>query len=86
MISKRTKEALAAAKRRGVKLGNPNSEAHLRDYDHERGVEAIKANADSRAEGLRATVDGIPESGVTTFAEIAKDFYAQMIKTPRGGK
>ena len=86
MISKRTKEALAAAKRRGVKLGCPNGAVHLREYGHERGVEAIKANADSRAEELRTTVEEIQESGVTSFAGIAKELNAQMIKTARGGK
>lgn len=88
MISKRTKEALAAAKRRdpNLKLGNPNGARHLRKYGNALGVEAIKANANERAESLRATVQGIQEAEITSFAGIAKELNAQKIKTARGGQ
>ncbi|MEZ7195565.1 recombinase family protein [Pseudodesulfovibrio karagichevae] len=86
MISKRTREALAAAKARGVKLGCPNGAAHLRHYGNELGVRAIKENADARAESLRATVEDIQRNGVVSFTGIAKELNSQKIKTARGGK
>jgi DNA invertase Pin-like site-specific DNA recombinase len=86
MISKRTKEALAAAKARGVKLGCPNGAAHLRQYGNELGVKAIKANADALAESLRATVEDIQLNVAVSFAGIAKELNTQKIKTARGGK
>ncbi len=46
MISKRTKEALAAKKANGVKLGNPHAAETLREFNH-LGAEKRKANADS---------------------------------------
>lgn len=86
MISRRTREALAAAKARGQKLGCPNGAKHLRRFGNELGVKAIKSNADARAEGLRATVQDIQRGGVISLAGIAQELNAQQIKTARGGK
>jgi DNA invertase Pin-like site-specific DNA recombinase len=57
LISRRTKEALQAAKARGVKLGCPNGAKHLRN--NRSGVEALQRGADERAKALEATIDAI---------------------------
>src|SRR5882724_2355990 len=58
LISERTKAALAAAKARGVKLGNPNGARALRGKQtgNSEAVAVIKANAQGSAENLRAIV------------------------------
>ena len=85
-ISTRTKEALQAAKARGVKLGCPNGAAHLRRYGNALGVEASKRNADERAKGLAATMDAIKATGVTSANGIAAELNRAEIATPRGGR
>ncbi len=85
-ISRRTKEALAAAKARGVKLGCPNGAAHLRKYGNAAGVDAIKAKADEHAEALRETVAEIRAAGITSSNGIAGELNRRHIATPRGGK
>jgi DNA invertase Pin-like site-specific DNA recombinase len=72
MISDRTMAALAAAKARGVRLGN-----------HARAT-ANRAQADAFAETLREVVTPLAFASRTTSA-IAKALNARSIKTPRGG-
>ena len=85
MISERTKAALAAAKARGVKLGNPNGVAALRADAATRwkGVEVRQAKADAFAERLRPVLDGMAAmSANATAAELDRLGYA----TARGVK
>lgn len=85
-ISRRTKEALAAAKARGVKLGCPNGAAHLRKYGNEAGVAAIRDKANKDAEALRAILDEIRTMGITSSNGIAEELNRRHIATPRGGR
>ena len=64
-ISENTKTALAAAKARGVKLGNPNGARALRgkQVGNADAVAKIKENATQRAADLQGIVDEIRRSG-----------------------
>ncbi len=86
-ISRRTKEALRAAKARGQRLGNPNGAAALRRAAKGNGasVQAIKEGADEFAEALRGTVAGLKARGVSTLKGLAAELNAAHIRTPRGG-
>lgn len=87
-ISERTKAALAAAKARGVTLGNPNGAAALRRAGKGNGasVAAIKGNAADFAEGLRETVGAIKATGITSLGGIAAELNNRHMRTPRGGQ
>lgn len=86
--SKRTKEALAAAKARGVKLGNPNGAAPLRraGKGNKAGVKAIVGNADQHAANLKPVIDGFRSEGITSLGSIADALNDRGMLTPRGGK
>jgi DNA invertase Pin-like site-specific DNA recombinase len=58
LISERTKAALAAAKRRGKRLGNPNLPKAAK-----RGVAALKANARRFAANVRPIIEEIMRAG-----------------------
>jgi DNA invertase Pin-like site-specific DNA recombinase len=87
LISERTKAALAAAKARGVKLGNPNGARALRgkQVGNKQAVAAVKANAQHRAANLQNIVDDLRAQGVTSVRNIAAELNERGILTPRGG-
>ena len=84
-ISRRTKEALKAAKARGQKLGNPNGARALLRAGRDRGaaVAAIKAQADRHAENLRSIVAGLRDDGIVGPAALARALNEQGMLTPR---
>ena len=86
-ISKRTKEALRAAKARGQKLGNPNGAAALRraGKGNAEAVAAVRRLAADHAERLRPVVDSLMAEGATTLGGIAKALNERGMLTPRGG-
>ena len=86
-VSRRTKEALAVAKARGVKLGNPNGAAALR-RGGKGGVAlraTVSANADGFAADLTAVVEDIRAEGHTSLRTIAAELTARGIRTRQGG-
>ena len=87
-ISERTKAALAAAKARGTKLGNPNGAAPLRraGKGNSASIAAIRSRADEFAESLRGSLEGIRREGVSSLSGIAAELNKRHLKTPRGGK
>ena len=84
-ISKRTKEALAAAKARGVKLGGPNKGANLRGLGNDAAVKARQVKADNRASKVSSIIREVQEEGITSFGAIAKALNMRGIESPRGG-
>ncbi len=87
-ISRRTKEALAVAKARGVKLGNPNGAESLRRAG-KGGVAlraAVSANAAAFAQDLLPVLADIRTAGHTSLRSIAAELTARGIRTRRGGR
>ena len=78
MISKRTKEALAAAKRRGAKLGNPSPTSSLH-----RGRVTAEANLEAYRARIAALVVELRSEGWSLRA-IAVELNHRSIKTARG--
>ena len=88
LISERTKAALAAAKARGVKLGNPNGARALRGKQtgNKEAVEAVQRRAQEHASNLRTIVEDIRAQGITSIRKIAEELNSRAILAPRGGE
>lgn len=97
LIGERTKNALAAARKRIEKtgqrgrpdikrLGNPNGARALKgtQVGNAQAVARIKQNAAQRAADLKAIVDDIKQSRITTVRGIAEEMQVRGIRAPRG--
>jgi DNA invertase Pin-like site-specific DNA recombinase len=85
-ISQRTKDGLAEAKKRGVRLGNPNGAAPLRraGKGNVAAVAALRAQADAHARDLEPIVADIVKAGTTSHRGIAAELNEREIPSPRG--
>ena len=80
LISQRTREALKAAKARGVVLGNPKLGETLA-----KAVASNKAEADRFAANVRPVIEQIRAAGATSLRAIARALEARGVPTARGG-
>jgi DNA invertase Pin-like site-specific DNA recombinase len=81
LISTRTRQALAAAKARGVSLGNPK--LHMARSG---AVEAVKTEADRYAANVLPIIREAQRAGATTLRQIAEALNARGVATARGGQ
>ena len=79
-ISTRTKDALAAAKIRGVKLGSPVIEKARAS-----SIATNQANADAHAARVLPVIEAIQKTGAVSLRAIAAELTARKVKTARGG-
>ena len=82
-ISERTKAALAAAKARGVKLGNPHGPKPFTKEIQRQGVAALREQADARAQQLG---DIFAEYAGVSANAAAKALNERRLPSGRGGK
>ena len=80
-ISTRTRQALSAAKARGVTLGNPRLHEARKN-----AVGAVKAEADRYEANVLPIIREAQRAGARTLREIADALNARGVATARGGQ
>ena len=80
LISARTRDALAAAKARGVKLGSPAIEKARAS-----SIATNQANADAHAARVLPVIEAIRKTGAASLRAIAAELTARKVETARGG-
>jgi DNA invertase Pin-like site-specific DNA recombinase len=85
MISQRVRVALAAAKARGTKLGNPQG-AKAFGSSYKVGAEKARQAACQRASDLAPVVQEIMAQGYTSLRQIGFQLDLRDLPAPRGGK
>jgi DNA invertase Pin-like site-specific DNA recombinase len=83
LISERTKAGLAAAKARGVRLGNPNLRRNGAKYAALGGAASAQL-ARSRANDLRPLYEAAKASGAGTYQQVADYLNKIGVTTLRG--
>ncbi len=87
LVSVRTRDALKAAKARGVRLGTPaNLTDDARRMGAVAGVKVRQAVAEQRAADLAPKIITLRSSGVTSLKGIAAELNADQVPTARGGQ
>ena len=81
LIASRTRQALAAAKARGVVLGSP--QLHLA---RESASVAVKAEADRHASNVLPIIKEAQRAGAHTLRAVAEALNARGVPTARGGE
>ncbi|MGN6311831.1 MAG: recombinase family protein [Xanthobacteraceae bacterium] len=81
LISTRTRQALSAAKARGVVLGNPRLHVARKS-----AVKAVVAEADRFAANVLPIIKEAQKAGATSLRDIARALNARGIATARGGQ
>jgi len=84
-ISRRTVEALAAAKARGVRLGGARGNAHDLAKGPAISAAVRSKSAGDRAAKVRRQIEHIRASGAISLRQIAEGLNGAGITTPRGG-
>src|SRR4051812_39930300 len=85
LISKRTKEALAAAKARGVTLGGNRGAIIILTEAREVSRKARPAALEARAADLAPITAKLQTAGVTSLGGLARELSERGIPTARGG-
>jgi DNA invertase Pin-like site-specific DNA recombinase len=81
LISTRTRQALEAAKARGVTLGSPKLHVARKS-----AMASIKAGADKHAANILPIIKEAQRAGATTLRQIAQALNARGVATARGGQ
>lgn len=86
LISVRTKQALEAAKARGVRLGRPNLTRERSAMGNAASARTRSDRAQQRARDLAPILASLSRANVTAPTAIARELNQQNIPAPRGGQ